>query len=66
MRGERINGSTNAVVPLTVINTRGPELPRTGDDGVWRYSVYGVLLMVAAAGVVFTVLKNKKKPEQSE
>ena len=60
------NGSTNAVVPLTVINTRGPELPRTGDDGVWRYSVYGVLLMVAAAGVVFTVLKNKKKPEQSK
>ena len=60
------NGSTNAVVPLTVINTRGPELPKTGDDGVWRYSFYGILLMAAAAGVVVLVLKNKKKPEQGK
>ena len=58
--------STNAIVPLTVINTRGPELPKTGDDGVWRYSVYGILLMVAAAAVIVLVVKNKKKPEQSK
>ena len=53
--------STNAILPLTVVNTRGPELPKTGDDGVWRYSVYGILLMAAAACVIILVLKNKKK-----
>ena len=53
--------STNAILPLAVVNTRGPELPKTGDDGVWRYSVYGILLMAAAACVIILVLKNKKK-----
>lgn len=53
--------STNAILPLTVVNTRGPELPKTGDDGVWRYSVYGILLMAAAACVIVLVLKSKKK-----
>jgi hypothetical protein len=40
---EEHEGSEDAMVPVTVINTRGPELPKTGDDGVWRYSVYGIL-----------------------
>ena len=53
--------STNAILPLTVVNTRGPELPKTGDDGVWRYSVYGILMMAAAACVIVLVLKSKKK-----
>ena len=50
----------NAILPLTVVNTRGLELPKTGDDGVWRYSVYGILLMTAAACVILLVLKNKR------
>ena len=58
---ETYNDSEHAQVPLTVVNTRGPELPKTGDDGVWRYSVYGILLMAAAACVIVLVLKNKKK-----
>jgi len=57
--------STNAILPLTVVNTRGPELPKTGDDGVWRYSVYGVLLMVAAATVIVLAVR-KKKPAQDQ
>ena len=56
-----VEGSANALVPLTVVNTRGPELPRTGDDGVWRYSVYGILMMATAAFVIVLVLKSKKK-----
>ena len=56
-----VEGSANALVPLTVVNTRGPELPPTGDDGVWRYSVYGILLMAAAASVIVIVLTNRKK-----
>ena len=55
--------STNAIVPLTVINTRGPELPKTGDNGVWRYGVAGILLMLAAALTVFFTL-NKKRNTQ--
>ena len=57
--------STNAILPLTVVNTRGPELPKTGDNGVWRYSVYGVLLMVAAAAVIVLAVR-KKKPAQDQ
>lgn len=57
--------SLNATVPITVINTRGPELPRTGDNGVWRYSVYGILLMVAAAGAI-VLITRKKKPAQDK
>lgn len=56
-----VEGSANALVPLTVVNTRGPELPRTGDDGVWRYSVYGILMMATATFVIVLVLKSKKK-----
>ena len=53
--------STNAIVPLTVINTRGPELPKTGDNGVWRYGVFGLLLMAVAAAMIALLAKNSKK-----
>lgn len=56
--------SANAIVPLTVINTRGPELPKTGDDGVWRYSVYGILLMVTAACMIVLISRKKKSSKQ--
>ena len=56
--------SINAMVPMTVINTRGPELPKTGDNGVWRYSVYGILMMAAAAGVIVLVAHKKKLSKQ--
>ena len=54
------NGSVNAQVPLTVVNTKGPDLPVTGDDGVWKYGVFGVLLMVAAGAAFVFALKDKK------
>ena len=57
--------STNVIVPLTVINTRGPELPKTGDNGVWRYGVFGILLMAAAAAMITLVVKNRKAPDNS-
>ena len=55
--------STNAIVPLTVINTRGPELPKTGDNGVWRYGVFGILLMAAATTLITLVVKTRKAPD---
>lgn len=55
--------SVNAIVPLTVINTRGPELPRTGDNGVWMYGVIGGGMMLLALAVI-VLASRKKKTEQ--
>ena len=52
----------NAIVPMTVINNPGFDLPKTGGRGVWMYTVGGVLLLGAAA---FIVVKSRKhKSEQ--
>ncbi len=52
----------NAIVPMTVINNPGFNLPKTGGRGVWMYTVGGVLLLGAAA---FIVVKSRKhKSEQ--
>ena len=53
------NGSANAEVPLTVKNTKGFDLLKTGDHGTWMYSLVGILMMSAAAGVI--VLTARKK-----
>ena len=52
--------SPNAVAPLTVVNTRGFDLPSTGDRGTMMYTVGGILLMTAAATVMIVALKKKK------
>ena len=52
----------SAIVPLTVVNNPGFDLPKTGGYGVWMYTVGGVLLLGAAA---FIVVKSRKhKSEQ--
>ena len=53
------NGSFNAEAALTVVNTRGFDLPKTGDHGTWMYSIGGVLLMAAAASAMFFALRKK-------
>lgn len=55
------NGSTNAHAPLTVVNTRGFDLPKTGDYGTWVYSFVGVTIMSAAAIVILLLCKQQKK-----
>ena len=57
------NGSENAHAPLTVVNTRGFDLPSTGDRGVWMYGLLGVLLMTGSV-VSIIVTSRKKKPLQ--
>ena len=54
------NGSVNAQVPLTVVNTKGPDLPVTGDDGVWKYGAFGLLLLAAAGATLILAVKTKK------
>ena len=54
------NSSVNAIVPLTVINTRTPDLPVTGDDGVWKYGAFGLLLLAVAGATLILALKTRK------
>ena len=60
-----VNGKTvsmtdgNAIVPLTVVNNPGFDLPKTGGYGVWMYTVGGVLLLGAAAFIVIRSRKHK-------
>lgn len=51
--------SANAVVPLTVVNARGFNLPQTGGHGTWMYGVAGTVLMVAAAIILVSARRKK-------
>ena len=52
----------NAIVPLTVVNNPGFDLPKTGGYGTWMFTIGGVVLLGAAA---FIVVKSRKhKSEQ--
>ena len=53
------NGSTNAEAPLTVVNTRGFDLPETGDNGTMMFTIVGILLMAGAVAVL--IFTNRKK-----
>ena len=54
------DGSVNASVPLKVVNTRGFDLPKTGDNGTMMFTIFGILAMASAAA--FLVLISRKKP----
>lgn len=51
----------NAIVPLTVVNNPGFDLPKTGGYGVWMYTVGGVLLLGAAAFIAVKSRKHKSE-----
>ena len=53
------DGSANAEAPLTVVNTRGFDLPKTGDNGTMMFTIVGILLMVGAAVVLYAVSSKK-------
>ena len=53
------NGSENAEAPLSVVNTRGFDLPETGDHGTMMFTIVGILIMAGAAA--FIVLASTKK-----
>ena len=48
----------NAIVPMTVINNPGFDLPKTGGYGTWMFTIGGVALLGAAA---FIVVKSRKQ-----
>ena len=51
----------NAIVPLTVINNPGFDLPKTGGYGMWMFTVGGVALLGAAAFIVIRSRKHKNE-----
>ena len=54
------DGSANAEAPLTVVNTRGFDLPETGDNGTMMFTIVGILLMAGAAGMIVLTLRKKR------
>lgn len=51
----------NAIVPLTVVNNPGFDLPKTGGYGTWRFTIGGVALLGAAAFIVIRSRKHKNE-----
>ena len=51
----------NAIVPLTVVNNPGFDLPKTGGYGMWMFTIGGVALLGAAAFIVIRSRKHKNE-----
>lgn len=55
------NSSVNAIVPLTVLNTSGFTMPKTGGDGFRLYIALGILVVVGAGAWVFLHYRKRKR-----
>lgn len=51
----------NAIVPLTVVNNPGFDLPKTGGYGTWMFTIGGMALLGAAAFIVIRRCKHKNE-----
>ena len=51
----------NAILPLTVVNNPGFDLPKTGGYGTWMFTIGGVALLGAAAFIVIRSRKHKSE-----
>ena len=51
----------NAIVPLTVVNNPGFDLPKTGGYGTWMFTIGGVALLGAAAFIAVKSRKHKSE-----
>ena len=47
------NGSLTAKVPLTVVNSKGFDLPATGGRGIALFTIAGIAIVVAAGTLLF-------------
>lgn len=54
------NSSVHAIAPLTVTNTKGFDLPKTGGDNSKLPYVAGSLAVLSGLGVAVATLKKKK------
>lgn len=53
--------SANAEAQLSVVNTHGFDLPKTGDNGTMMFTIIGILLMAAAAAVLYFATHGKSE-----
>ena len=51
----------DAIVPLTVVNNPGFDLPKTGGYGTWMFTIGGVALLGAAAFIVIRSRKHRNE-----
>ena len=56
--------SNNAFSLLTVINTRGFDLPQTGSYGNWMFPVIGLSMLALCVTGMFFVVKKRPKAEK--
>lgn len=52
--------SGNALAPLKVINTKGFDLPATGDRGIWMFGLLGALLIIVSLASLYAANHKKK------
>ena len=55
--------SGNAIVPLTVINNPGFDLPKTGGYGTWMFTVGGCMPLGVAAFIVIRGRKHNRNDQ---
>ena len=64
VNGEPVNMEDgNAIVPLTVINNPGFDLPKTGGYGTWMFTVGGCMLLGVAAFIVVRGRKHNRNDQ---
>ena len=47
------DGSLTAKVPLTVVNSKGFDLPATGGRGIALFTIAGIAIVAAAGSLLF-------------
>lgn len=53
------NGSDTAIVPLTVVNSKGFDLPVTGGRGIALFTIAGIAIVAAAGSLLFMRKRSK-------
>lgn len=53
------NGSDTAIVPLTVVNSKGFNLPATGGRGIALFTIAGIAIVAAAGSLLFMRKRSK-------
>ena len=55
------SGSVSAIVPLTVTNTKGYDLPKTGGNSALALYMLGAVAILSAAAITISYFVKKKR-----
>lgn len=56
---QKNSGSDTAEVPLTVVNSKGFNLPATGGRGIALFTIAGIAIVAAAGSLLFMRKRSK-------